>query len=130
MQARTMILALALAGASAPLAAQQAMSLEEEAAIAAESLRQKLPMRVDDITTVVGIRADGAEFVYDMRVSEVFEGDHLENARATMQASNQSTMCRGEAGTFIRRGGSMRHIYTDPNGNQFETRVARCPPAQ
>ena len=28
--------------------------------------------------------------------------------------------------TFIRRGGSMNHRYTDTAGNRFETRVVSC----
>lgn len=124
------LLALALMSASAPLAAQQPADLEEAAEQAAIALRDKLPMRVDEVTTAVDVRADGAEFVYDMRLNEILSPTQLEERQRVVQQRNQVNMCNGDAGAFIRRGGAMRHVYTDRAGNQFETRVARCPPAQ
>jgi hypothetical protein len=122
---------LALAGAAAPLLAQpQPADLEAAAEQAAAALRDKLPMQVDAVTTAVGVRADGAQFVYDMRLEEILSPSQLEERQRVVQQRNQANMCNGEAGAFIRRGGSMRHVYTDREGNQFETRVARCPPAE
>lgn len=121
---------LALAGAAQPLAAQTRAELAASAEQAAAALRDKLPMEVDAVTTAVDVRADGTEFVYDMRLNETLSPAQLEERQRIVQQRNQLNMCNGEAGAFIRRGGSMRHIYTDREGNQFETRVARCPPAE
>jgi len=127
-QVRSLAVALALLGASAPLPAQPA-GLAAETDAAARQLQERLPIRADDVTTVVGVRADGAEFVYDMRLSEVVPLDRLEARQQLVQGRNEVRMCEGEAGAFIRRGGAMRHVYTDPEGHTFETRVARCPDA-
>ena len=121
---------LALAGAAQPLAAQTRAELAASAEQAAAALRDKLPMEVDAVTTAVDVRADGTEFVYDMRLNEILSPAQLEERQRIVQQRNQLNMCNGEAGAFIRRGGSMRHIYTDREGNQFETRVARCAPAE
>ena len=127
-QAKLLFAALALA-AAVPLSAQQPLDLEQAAEEAAIALRDKLPMQVDQVTTAVAVRADGAEFVYDMRLNEILSPTQLEERQRVVQQRNQVNMCNGDAGAFIRRGGAMRHVYTDREGNQFETRVARCPPA-
>jgi hypothetical protein len=129
-QASTILAALALLGAPSLLRAQPAEDLETMAEQAAAALRDKLPIQADEVTTAVDVRADGTEFVYDMRLNEVLTAAQLEERQRLIQRRNQINMCNGEAGDFIRRGGSMRHVYTDAEGNQFETRVARCPPAE
>jgi hypothetical protein len=121
--------ALALAGAPALSQPQDRDDLAAQAAAAAEAMQDQLPMRADEVTTAVAIRAVGTEFVYDMQLSEVVPADRLEERQALIQGRNEVRMCEGDAGAFIRRGGSMRHIYTDPQGHVFETRVARCPDA-
>jgi hypothetical protein len=129
-QARMTLAALALFGAASALRAQPAEDLETMAEQAAAALREKLPMQADEVTTAVDVRADGAEFVYDMRLAESLSPDQLEARQRQIQQRNQINLCNGEAGAFIRRGGAMRHVYTDQDGNQFETRVARCPPPE
>jgi hypothetical protein len=128
-QALLSLAALALAGAPAFAQPQRGGDLAAEAAAAAEELQDQLPLRADDVTTAVSVRAVGTEFVYDMQLSEVVPADRLEERQALIQGRNEVRMCEGEAGAFIRRGGSMRHVYTDPRGHVFETRVARCPDA-
>jgi len=115
---------LSAAGAAAPDAPPDLA----EVAAAARQLSARLPMRADDITTAVAIRADGAEFVYEMAVSQALPADRIEQIRRSIQDLNQSRMCENaEVAPFIRRGGSMRHIYVDQAGHRFETRVSRCP---
>jgi len=122
-----LVAALALVGAPALSQPQRGGDLAAEAAAAAEALQDQLPMRADDVTTAISVRAIGTEFVYDMQLSEVVPVDRLEERQQLIQGRNEIRMCEGEAGAFIRRGGSMRHIYTDRGGHVFETRVARCP---
>lgn len=99
-----------------------------EVSAAAASLRSQLPMRVDEVTTAVGIRADGAEFVYEMRVDDSVSRERFLGLRDVVETLNQTRLCAEEAvASFIRRGGSMRHIYTNSAGDRFETRIARCP---
>lgn len=127
--ARAACAALALAlSAPAPAAQAGPSDLAAEVAEAARQLSAQLPMRADEITTAVGIRADGTEFVYEMQVNQALPADRVEQIKQSIQALNQTRMCEdSEVAPFIRRGGSMRHIYTDQAGHRFETRVSRCP---
>jgi len=127
-------LALAVAAASGaaggfdPLHAQREPTLAELAAQAAEQLRAQLPQRVDEVTTLTNLTAEGTRFIYEMAISAPIPRDRLEAARSAIQAQNQTGLCaNAESGAFIRRGGSMRHIYTEAGGARFETLVAACP---
>jgi hypothetical protein len=125
---RALVLAAALASAAPGAAAQSDPGLAAEVEAAAVQLRAQLPMQVDDLTTAVGIRADGAEFVYDMVVNDTVPREAFRSMRDAVQTANQTNLCAQESiATFIRRGGSMRHIYTNAAGDRFETRVTRCP---
>jgi len=126
---RALAAAAAFALAASGAAAQDGPSaLAAEVAEAARQLSARLPMQADEITTAVGIRADGAEFVYDMQISQALPADRIEQIRQSAQSLNQSRMCdNAEVAPFIRRGGSMRHIYVDTAGHRFETRVSHCP---
>lgn len=102
-------------------------ALEAEMTAAAAQLSGQLPMQVDPITRVVGVRAEGTEFVYDLAVSQAIPAAQVELMRTTLQRTNQTNICANPAvATFIRRGGSMNHRYTDSAGNRFETRVVSC----
>ena len=94
---------------------------------AAAQISASLPIQVDPITRVVAVRAEGTEFVYDLQITQAVPAAQIETVRATMQQTNQTNMCGNPAvATFIRRGGSMNHRYTDTAGNRFETRVVSC----
>jgi hypothetical protein len=98
-----------------------------EVAAAVDELRAELPMRVDDLTTLTRIRAEGTRFVYEMTVSRDIPADQVENARQVLQRQNQANLCsNADTRPFLDAGGSMRHVYTDPNGDRFETLVTAC----
>lgn len=102
-------------------------ALAREMTQAADQLRSDLPIQVDEITRVVGIRAEGTEFVYDLEITEAIPPDQIETARTVMQNQNQTNMCANpDVNTFIGRGGSMNHRYVDTAGKRFQTRVVRC----
>lgn len=102
-------------------------ALEAEMQQAAAQIRGQLPIRADQITTVTGIRAEGTEFVYDMAISQEIPTAQVDMVSRAAQVANQGNLCGNpQTSTFIRRGGSMRHIYTDTAGHRFETRVASC----
>lgn len=125
---RALLAAVALA-LSAPAPAMQAgAGLAAEVAEAARQLSARLPMRADEITTAFAIRAEGTEFVYDMRVDRPLPDERIDEIRQAIQNLNQTRMCENaDIAPFIRRGGSMRHVYTDTAGHRFETRIVRCP---
>ena len=108
--------------------AQGDAGLAQEVAQSIPGLRAGLPKQVDEITTWTGIRAEGSRFVYEMRLSTVVEDARLPALRDAAQRLNQTRLCAEQPiALFLRRGGSMRHIYTDPAGNRFETLVTACP---
>jgi hypothetical protein len=129
---RTPIWAAIAAGlmlaASDQALAQADPALAQEVAAAIPGLRAEIPKQVDEITTLTGVRGDGPRFVYDMRLSVTIASDRLAAVRETAQRLNQTRLCaQAPIVDFVRRGGSMRHIYTDAAGTRFETLVTACP---
>jgi hypothetical protein len=101
--------------------------LASQMTAAAAQLQSTLPMTVDNVTTLTAVRADGTQFVYEMQISRDLAPGEIENARQLIQAQNQTNLCRDpNTSRLINMGGSMRHIYTDPNGDRFETLVGAC----
>lgn len=101
--------------------------LASQMTAAAAQLQSTLPMTVDNVTTLTAVRAEGTQFVYEMQVSRDLAPSEIENARQLIQAQNQANLCRdANTSRLINMGGSMRHIYTDPNGDRFETLVSSC----
>ena len=101
--------------------------LASQMSAAAAQLQSTLPMTVDNVTTLTAVRAEGTQFVYEMAVSRDLAPSEIANARQLIQANNQTNLCRDpNTSRLINMGGSMRHIYTDPNGDRFETLVSSC----
>jgi len=102
-------------------------ALAAEMQMAAQQIGSSLPRQVDPITTVVSVRAEGTEFVYDLTVSQAVPPAQIEMMRTNLQRINQANLCANpQVAQFIRRGGSMNHRYTDTANNRFETRVVSC----
>jgi hypothetical protein len=103
-------------------------ALEAEMTAAAAQISGQLPIQVDAITRVVAVRAEGSEFVYDLQVTRAVPAAQVAQMREVLQRTNQTNICNNQSvATFIARGGSMNHRYTDAAGNRFETRVVSCP---
>ena len=110
--------------------AQPQLTLAEEMEAALPQLRAELPKQVDNVTAWTAIDAIGTEFLYEMSLNFEVPRAQLATLGQAMQAANQARLCADpNAGALIRRGASMRHLYTDQAGNRFETRVVSCPPA-
>jgi hypothetical protein len=125
--AALLVLSLALAGCDGNMSEAQLTGAIESAV---RDLSQRTPLRVDSVTTLTAVRAEGTRIVYDMAVSQEIPAEQIPTLRQTAQANNQANLCRDEnSGRLIRMGGSMTHIYTDPSGDRFETSVTACPPA-
>jgi len=102
-------------------------ALAAQMTAAAAQLQSTLPMTVDNVTTLTGVRAEGTQFVYEMRITRDLSPAEVESARQVIQTQNQTNLCRDpNTSRLINMGGSMRHIYTDPNGDRFETLVGAC----
>lgn len=115
--------ALSLGGCSKP-----GDDLEYQIAEATHQLERQLPMRVDDVTTLTGVRHEGTNIIYEMSIDRELAPEDLQSAPGQMQASNQNTICTQPATQqLIRMGASLTHRYTDKAGHHFETRVTSCP---
>jgi len=102
-------------------------ALAGQMSAAAAQLQSTLPMTVDNVTTLTGVRAEGTQFVYEMAISRDIATGDIETARQAIQTQNQTNLCRDpNTSRLINMGGSMRHRYTDPNGDSFETLVSSC----
>ena len=108
-----------------PATSDPALEAEIQAGVA--QARSTLPIRIDQVTQVVDIRADGTELVYDVSISQPIPGGSIATAQATFQRMNQAALCANpQLRTLIARGGSLNHRYSDTGGNRFETRVVSC----
>lgn len=120
---------LASADGSKPVdaAATANPELAGQIAQAAQAFQARVPMQVDQITTLTGVRSNGTEVIYEMAVSQAISPAQLEQVRTTAQNANQTNLCADpNAGRLIRMGASMTHQYTDTAGARFETRVTGC----
>ncbi len=113
------------APAPAPAAPTAPSGLAAEMSLAVEQMRPQLPIVVDNMTTLTGVRAEGTEFVYEMTLTQQLPVG-AEQARQAMQTSNQRNICSNpQTSALINRGASMRHVYNG-GGASFETRVTSC----
>jgi len=121
--AGSIAMSVAIAGCGKP-----GDDLEYKIAEATHQMQGQLPMRVDDVTTLTGVRHEGTNIIYEMSVDRELSADELQAAPGQMQANNQRNMC-GQPPTLelIRMGASLTHRYTDKAGHHFETRVSACP---
>lgn len=89
----------------------------------------RLPYRPSSRQTFTGLRAEGGELVVTLRLSRDMPADMAPDAMARHnEALDKRTACRDAAlGEIIRRGGTIRHDVTTPNGSAFQTRVTACP---
>ena len=102
-------------------------ALAAEMQQAAQVLSASLPIRIDPMTQVTALRTDGTEFVYEVNFSQAIPGERVEDIRRMAQTQNQSSLCANpQVASFIRRGGSMNHRFSDTGGFKFETRVTTC----
>ena len=116
---------------SAPSQAQQTPPgriTPAEVASIATVLGRDLPVALDPVTTVVGVRAEGTQIVANVQVSQPLAMARRDAYVAAIQRLGTQMLC-GEARAFagfVRRGGSMRLVYTDVAGNVLEATVATC----
>jgi len=102
--------------------------LEAQIAAAVSQLNSSTPVTVDAITTLTRVTSSGTEIVYEMAVSQNAPPGRLDAISSASQTGNQANLCRDpNASRLINMGASMRHVYTMPSGERWETRVSSCP---
>lgn len=94
---------------------------------AARQLNPQLPLRVDEITTIVSVAAVGAEFAYNVRVN--VDADSVTEAmRRALGDNTRAFVCNAsDMRTTIGNGGSYRYSWSDRSGRPLhELLIARC----
>lgn len=121
-------LALAVA---APTFAQEQPTGPITPAEVADRVRQiqpQLPIQVNEEVAFVGLRAEGTELIFAMRMSQTVPAAQFDAFVGIVRATVQSQVCgTPDQAAFVRRGARLRHVFTDPSGRTFETRVVSCP---
>jgi hypothetical protein len=120
------------ANTSAPVTyADPAMARQVREALAKQlqeetrAMQARLPVRMDAVSEITAIRAEGLETIYTARVTVAVP--NIETARAAAQAQAQANICgNAPAREMVRHGGSYRYEFTDPAGATFTTRVTSC----
>lgn len=83
-----------------------------EMALAAEGLRKTLPRRIDAMTTLEDIRADGLVFRYLYRANPEAEARLSATAAATVISSTRAALCRSPSNTrLMKAGGEFSYTY-------------------
>lgn len=106
----------------APANPQIAAQIEREV----QQIQAQLPIRIDQVTNIVAVTAEGTEVVYSLRVAAPIPNP--EQAQQAAQAHAQTNVCASPpAAAMVRQGVSMRYDYTDSAGTAFSSRVTTCP---
>lgn len=122
------LLAVGAGGAAAHQATDA--QLRELVAALVEQARPQTPLRLDAERVWTGVRADGADIVYEVAIERDLGADELPALRRVQAAADPIAMCADATVAYlIGLGARLRLIYTDAAGDRFETLVDNCPAA-
>lgn len=103
-----------------PTPEQLSANLQAEA----RSLQSQLPVRVDEVTEIVGVEVEGTQVIYTVQASAPFP----EGFQASEESQLAGRFCGNpQSAQIIRQGGSARYDYTDSTGSRFSVPVTSCP---
>jgi hypothetical protein len=107
---------------------EKEVALDTELASFVETQRLRLPIKVDEITTVKNVSLNGRRITYTVDVNAVFNNGMINNIKATQQNINKSLVCsdKGFYKAIYESGVSISHVYNDTAGNAFDTIVQDC----
>ena len=96
-------------------------------AVSAEEINRQLPLRVDELTVLNRVEAQGMNLTYFQTVS-IPAAQVTAEGREAVISGTRGNVCRSQdMALTIQRGGSYRYVWADPNGQIIaETRIASC----
>lgn len=91
-------------------------------------LRGQLPIKVDQITTLVGIAHFGKQIQYMMTIDGELDPSLIPDVRAEQTEINRTNVCRQhpDVPKLFEHGVTMTWQYTDSAGEKFEVSIDRC----
>lgn len=93
----------------------------------AELIRRRAPVRIDDVTTLVGATALPNGIVYDLKLSVEVSDQEIATATEALLAGNRNQLCSDPGmREMIAAGMTMTHRYSDVAGRVFSTEVKAC----
>jgi hypothetical protein len=104
--------------------------LERELGQAAELINRRAPIRVDEVTTLTGARAEGSLFTYQYSLSEDIPTERIREAEQLLQRDIGARLCADpNMGRAVREGAVISADYRDPSGDRLHITFRSCPPA-
>jgi hypothetical protein len=84
---------------------------------AADALRERLPMQVDEVTTMESIAVEGTMLVYTSRIA-LDRSDLREDAAQILDQSTRTNVCSQEdMAATLSYGGAYAYVWLDRSGN-------------
>ena len=104
--------------------------LERELSMAVQMINRRAPLRVDEITTLIGAESHGTQFTYKYTISQDVPTERLEEARQTLQREVGARLCTDpNMGRAVRDGAIISADYRDTSGDHIRVTFPSCPPA-
>lgn len=96
-----------------PLSARASSDIEQENAKALAKLRAELPKRIDETTTLTGVKSEGAKLIFEDRVA--IDGGKVDDAtKAKLRHTVIKSVCdTTDTRRILALGGSFEYVYTD-----------------
>jgi GYF domain 2 len=104
-----------------PPPAKSSSVIEEENAKALAKLRAELPKKIDETTTLTGVKSEGTKFIYENRVA--IDDARVDDAtKGKLRRSVSKNVCEAPSTRrILDLGGSFRYVYTDIAGKPLIT---------
>ena len=101
--------------------------LERELNIGAQMLNRRAPIRVDEITTLVGADVEGTHLAWNLQFSQDIPTERLEEARQALLQQAGSQLCSDPSmGEALRSGAVISADYRDASGDHIRITFPSC----
>lgn len=96
-------------------------------AVSAEEINRQLPLRVDELTVLNRVEAQGMNLTYFQTVAIALAQVTAETRQAVIESTRNNVCGAPDMALTIQRGGSYRYVWADQSGQLIaETRIASC----
>ena len=96
-------------------------------AVSAEEINRQLPLRVDELTVLTRVEAQGMNLTYFQTVAVPLAQVTPETRQAVIESTRRNVCGAPDMALTIQRGGSYRYVWADQSGQVIaETRIASC----
>jgi hypothetical protein len=101
--------------------------LERELNMGAQMINRRVPIRVDEITTLIGAETQGTQFTYKYTISEDIPTARIEEARQALQRDVGARLCADpNMSQALRNGATISADYRDTSGDHIRVTFPAC----